>query len=340
MKSRKTLKVAITSMPPFIIDSNGRYSGFEVDLWEMVAKEMGVNFEYEKYNFQELISLVKGKKADVAFASITMNEKREEVIDFSYPTFNSGLRILLSRNRKNIDLISSVKEFFNQGYKQFLKPLFYLILIIFLFGNILWLAEKNGSSIASTYFPGVLQTFWIALCAVLGSDGNFFVYQVSSWIGRLIMALGQITGIAVLGFLIGELSAFMTTKKIRLNIGGPKDLQGKTVATVQGTTSEAILKNLGAVVIPVIKLEEAYKKLKRNQVEAVVFDSPVLVYYSLNEGRNWADVVGELFDKQDYGFVLQQNSPLRKELNLAILTIKESGDYDKLYKKWFGETVV
>ena len=115
-------------------------------------------------------------------------------------------------------------------------------------------------------------------------------------------------------------------------------LQGKRVATVQGTTSESVLKDLGAVVVPVAKIEDAYERLKRGQVEAVVFDSPVLVYYSLNGGSEWAEIAGGLFEKQDYGFVLQNDSTLRKDVNLAILTIHENGSYDELYKKWFGET--
>ena len=172
---------------------------------------------------------------------------------------------------------------------------------------------------------------------MLGLDGALFVYSVSSWVGRLIVASGQIVSIAFFGLFIGELTAFITTKKIKLNIEEPKDLRDKTVATVKQTTSEVILKELGAIVVPVNKIEEAYEKLKKNQVEAVVFDAPILVYYSINDGAEWAEITGELFEKQDYGFVLQDDSILRKDVNLAILTIRENGSYDALYKKWFGE---
>lgn len=333
----KKLKVAVSSMPPFVAESNGRYSGFEVELWEMIAKEMGVAFEYERHTFQELIPLVSEGKADIAFASVTINEKREEIIDFSHPTFNSGLRILLSKDRKNIDFGNTIKTFFTQGYKQFLKPLLVLLLIILVLGSVLYFIERNNGSMSATYFPGILQATWIFLCSMLGLDGALFVYSVSSWAGRLIVSSGQLISLAFLGLFIGELTAFITTKKIRLNIEEPKDLSGKMVATVKQTTSEAILKDLGAIVVPVVKIEEAYEQLKRNQVEAVVFDAPVLVYYSLNDGVEWAEVAGELFDKQSYGFALPNDSELRKDINLAILTIQENGAYDQLYKKWFGE---
>jgi polar amino acid transport system substrate-binding protein len=303
----------------------------------MIAKEMGATFEYKTHTFQELIPLIGEGKADIAFASVTINEKREETIDFSHPTFNSGLRILLSKSRKNIDFGNTIKTFFTQGYKQFLKPLLVLLLIILVLGSILYFIERSNGSMSVTYFPGILQATWIFLCSMLGLDGALFVYSVSSWAGRLIVSLGQLISLAFLGLFIGELTAFITTKKIRLNIEEPKDLMGKTVATVKQTTSEAVLKDLGAIVVPVVKIEEAYEQLKKNKVEAVVFDAPVLVYYSLNDGVEWAEVTGELFDKQSYGFALPNGSELRKDVNLAILTIQENGSYDQLYKKWFGE---
>lgn len=324
-------------MPPFVFDSKGKYSGFEIELWEMVAKEMGVHFEYAQYPFQELIPAVKEKKVDVAFASITINEQREEVVDFSYPTFNSGLRILLSKNRKNIDLSNTIKNFFAQGYKQFIKPLYILLIIIFALGNALYFVERSNGSLSPLYFYGTLQATWIFLCSMLGLDGGFFVYTVTSWTGRFIVSSGQIISLAFLGLFIGELTAFITAKKIRLNIDGVNDLRGKTIATIKQTTSEVLLKNAGSIIVPVTKIEEAYEKLKKNKVEAVVFDAPILEFYALNDGAEWAEVVGELFDKQDYGFVLQEKSALRKKVNLAILTLHEDGSYDVLHKKWFGE---
>jgi len=106
---------------------------------------------------------------------------------------------------------------------------------------------------------------------------------------------------------------------------------------VRGTTSESTLKKLGANVVPVDTIDEVYNKLKKNEVEAVVFDAPVRVYYALNDGSDWSEIVGELFNKENYGIVLQEDSILREKINRAILTIKENGYYDTLHKKYFGE---
>jgi ABC-type amino acid transport substrate-binding protein len=46
-------------------------------------------------------------------------------------------------------------------------------------------------------------------------------------------------------------------------------------------------------------------------------------------------LVGDPFDLQDYGFALQLGSPLRKELNAALLKLQVSGWTDELEDKWF-----
>jgi polar amino acid transport system substrate-binding protein len=332
------LKVVVTQNSPFIVESNGKYSGFEIELWEAIAKEIGVTFEYEKHHFQELIPLIAEKKADVAFSAITITEKREEIVDFSHSTFKSGLHILLSKNRSKIDFGGTIRSFLTQGYKQLIKPLFVLLLIILLFGNALWFIERGSGTTPLSYFPGVFQSIWVSLCVIIGSPDALLTFEVRSWAGKFILTLGQLVNLAVLGLVVGELTAFITTRKIRLNIEGPDDLKGKSVAAVQGTIIIPLLKGFGANVVPVIKIGDAYEKLKRNEVEAVVHDAPVLIYYTLNDGARWAEVAGELFDEQDYGFISQEKGLMREKINRALLTIRENGVYDALYKKWFGET--
>lgn len=331
----KRINIAVTPVTPFVMEKDGTYTGFDVELWEMIAQDIGLKFSYTKHHFQDLIALAAKKDVDVAFAAITIKEEREKIVDFSYPTFHSGLRILLAKNRGNIDVTGSITSFLLQGYKHLIKPALVLLLIIVVFGHVLWLAENSSGSMSPMYIPGVFQAVWLSLSIILGADWNA-IYTAQTWLGRAILMGAQLTNLAVLGLLIGEITSFITTRKIRMNIQSARDLRGKVVATVRGTTSETTLKGLGATVVAVTTIEQAYEKLKRGRVEAVVFDAPVLVYYALNEGADWCEVVGELFDEQEYGIMLPPGSRLRKRINVAILNLREHGAYDRLYKTWFG----
>jgi ABC-type amino acid transport substrate-binding protein len=108
------------------------------------------------------------------------------------------------------------------------------------------------------------------------------------------------------------------------------------VATVEGTTSVTALEKLSAVVVPTKSIDQAYDKLLKDEVNAVVFDSPTILYYARNEGTGRVSVVGPLFDIQYYGFLFPQGSELRESVNRALLKLRKNGIYDKLYSKWFG----
>jgi ABC-type amino acid transport substrate-binding protein len=105
---------------------------------------------------------------------------------------------------------------------------------------------------------------------------------------------------------------------------------------VEFTTSVPTLNNLGAVVVPVARISEAYDLLLKEKVEAVVFDSPSILHYERHEGAGKVKVVGPLFDIQHYGFMFPEGSKLREPINRTLLKLKENGTYDRIYNKWFG----
>jgi ABC-type amino acid transport substrate-binding protein len=68
----------------------------------------------------------------------------------------------------------------------------------------------------------------------------------------------------------------------------------------------------------------------------VVYDAPNLLYYANGEGRGKATVVGKIFKSQDYGLAMPEGSPLREKINRAILKLIESGEMERIKRKWFG----
>jgi polar amino acid transport system substrate-binding protein len=82
-------------------------------------------------------------------------------------------------------------------------------------------------------------------------------------------------------------------------------------------------------------IEEAYELLKNDQVDAIVYDAPVLQYYvaTSNDGR--LIVVGDTFKREDYGIALPPNSAYEEEINKALLEISLNGRGDEIYRRWF-----
>jgi len=329
------LKVVVSNFSPLIFKENGKYVGFEIELWETIAKKISMDFEYEEHAFPEIISLIANKKADVGLAGITINERREKIVDFSHPTLSSGLLILTNKDRRKIKVWESIKFIFQEGYKAIVNPLLLVLSFVVIFAHLLWFTEKGAKTFSNYYFPGIFESAWLVICSM--STDSFGDYVPHTWVGRIITTGIIVGGVAIFGLFIAQITAFIAIKKIKGDINSYRDLAHKNVATVKDSTSVATLQKIGAHATLVLDIKEAYTKLKDNTVDAIVFDAPVLTYYAENKGKNIAEIVGELFDKQNYGIVLQTNSTLREQVNQTILLLKESGQYDVIYRKWFGE---
>jgi polar amino acid transport system substrate-binding protein len=96
------------------------------------------------------------------------------------------------------------------------------------------------------------------------------------------------------------------------------------------------LRLLNVEVVELANVEEAVQALDEHEVEAVVYDAPVLLYYAAHEGKGRVSLVGSIFRKESYGIAFPLQSPHRKRVNEALLQLKENGTYDQLYRKWFG----
>ncbi len=52
------------------------------------------------------------------------------------------------------------------------------------------------------------------------------------------------------------------------------------------------------------------------------------------DGSRWS---AACFTRRNYGIVFPTNSPLRKQVNEALLALREDGTYEDIYNKWFGK---
>lgn len=337
MKKGK-LKVAIADFPPLIIDEGGKYKGFEIDLWEAIAKEINQDFEYEKHSFKELIPLLSEKKVDVGLAGITINERRERVMDFSHSTLNSGLLISVNKNRNKTKIWETAKIIAREGGKMIKSAVIWVSVFVFVFANLLWFAEKGANTFSKGYFPGIFEAAWLVICSM--STDSFGDYVPHTWLGRIITIGIIVGGVAIFGLLIAQVTAFLAIRKVKGEINNSRDLNNKIVGAVEGSTGENILRKIGAKIVGVPSIVDAYKKLKKGELDAIVFDAPAAIYYEEQDKDDLIEIVGEVFDKQEYGIALQQGSPLLEKINQAVLKLKESGQYDTFYRKWFGEDLV
>jgi glutamine transport system substrate-binding protein len=109
--SDKTLVVATdTAFVPFEFKQGSTYTGFDVDLWAAIAKELKLKYKLQPMDFNGIIPGLQTKNIDVALAGITIRDDRKAVIDFSDPYYESGLSILVSNGNSSIKGADDLKD--------------------------------------------------------------------------------------------------------------------------------------------------------------------------------------------------------------------------------------
>ena len=118
-----------------------------------------------------------------------------------------------------------------------------------------------------------------------------------------------------------------------------KDLEGKRIAVQIGTTgADAAKKIPNAVIREFNNAPEAFMELKAGGADAVINDKPVTAYYLKQGGDKDAKMVGDVLQAEEYGIAMNKKSTeLKTKMDKALDEMKASGEYDKLYEKWFGK---
>lgn len=118
------------------------------------------------------------------------------------------------------------------------------------------------------------------------------------------------------------------------------DLEGKKIGVQIGTTGAAEAKKVpNAIIREFNNTSEANLELKAGGVDAVVNSVPVNAYYLKNGGGSKdAKMVGDVHRALFCGIAVKKdNTEMIDRVNKALDEIKQNGEYDKIYEKWFGK---
>ena len=274
---------------------------------------------------------VKKREADVGIAAISMTSDREKAADFSTPFYESGLAILTKAHGKSA--LAIMKETFFTAAMA--KAALVLLIILVVCAHLVWFFERNinGEQFPKSYGRGMWESSWWAISTIL--SGGCDAKGPAHVAGRLFGAVWMLVCIIVLTCFTSAITTVMTVSQLTAEINGPNDLPGKKVATVAGTTAEKYLKDHGVKVSSFEKIDGAFASFDKGDVDAVVYDEPILSYHVKTAGGPGQQVVG-LFERQNYGIAMPESSPLRKQINTALLKFSEDGVLDELRAKWFG----
>ena len=330
------LRVVTKRFEPFVIYQDKKYIGFSIELWEKIAEELGLEYElYGVNTIAKLLDEVERGAADVAIAGISITSKREQVLDFSHAFFETGLQIMVREGSESV-----LKEVISKVFTViFSRELFYgvtfFFIILIIASHIIWALERRHNPQFPAHYPqGLWHSIWWAVVTV--TTVGYGDKTPKGAVGRLFGVVWILAGYFVFAYFTASVTTTATVQELHGIIDGPQDLFGKQVATVEKSTAAEYLAGQGIPVVRVENIDKAYPLLESGKVDAIVYDAPVLQHHASKSGRGKVEVVGLLFQEQNYGIALQVQSPYREKINIALLKLIESGAYQELCDKWFG----
>jgi len=324
----KELVVGTKDAPPFAMKSvDGTWQGVSIDLWRRVAQENNWRYRFvEEQTVQDLIDGVSAGKFDVAVAALTVTAARERVLDFTSAFYSTGLGIAVTAGGPPswAPVINALTSF---GFAQAVLALIALALVV---GLIVWFFERRhneefGGSIARGLSSSV---WWTTVAMTQRGIGNFGPRTLPGRAIAMLWMVGSIIAIAV--FTAGITSA-LTVRKLQGSVHGVADLSAVRVGTVAGTSGEAALAQLRVRAHGFATARDGLVALRAGEIDAFVYDRPLLAWTANHEFRNAVELLDTTFDPQNYAFAVPANSPLREPLSVSIL--------ETLHNRWWEETL-
>ena len=129
IKKAGEIKIGLEgTYPPFsFVDESGKLSGFEVELSEALAKELGVKVKLQATPWDGILAALESKRLDAVVNQVTISEERKKKYDFSKPYTVSGIQALVLT--KNVGTIKTADDLAGKkvgvglgtNYEQWLK---------------------------------------------------------------------------------------------------------------------------------------------------------------------------------------------------------------------------
>ena len=350
----RTLRVCTKPAPPFSIVDNANPIGWNGFSWDYFENEL-MPILRERTNVRDFTILdctdnteslrqASIGTVDLAHAAITKTSVREEIVDFTNTWFVSGFRVLV---RSQDDLFQTLGRII--GTLGTAIGLFIAVLAVLTLGGSMLLSVAEMSS------PGPIDP-WDTTSYMSSLFGASAVIQgtLLPGSGSIIEPYGFYSKIVLSGFksfgavLPPILTALITMVLVINNsanvIQGVNDLQGKSVIVPRGTTSEMYLRTYqsGVQRILVSDVDTMFRDFAAGKGDAIIYDWPVLESFrhSMKESGSTVkyEIVGDVFEQQQYGIAVSPNVPnhteLKEALNHAILQTWETDRFNLLEQKW------
>ena len=111
----QTPSVNVVTDPSFVPfemmdQETGEMVGFDMDIINEVAERAGFEVNLTTMEFAGIIPAVQTGSQEIAIAGTTITEERSEIVDFSDPYYDSGLKIIVRADNDDVETIEDLAD--------------------------------------------------------------------------------------------------------------------------------------------------------------------------------------------------------------------------------------
>ena len=334
--AKRSVVVGVTPVEPFVIKSgDGAYRGLAMDLWDIMAQDLGLEYKVVELDLADLLNAVKAGAVDVAVGPLTVTSAREQDMDFSHPFYHTGLALAVQDR-----VVDSWRETFRHLFSS--RPLQVLGVVLVglvLMGALVWLAERRANRAQfGVGVRGVGHSMWWA-AQTLSSVGYGDKTPVTL-AGRVLAFVWMMISMVLVSLFTAVITTALTVNHINQVVRNVQDLVTVRVGTVAASSSETFLAKHRVDFARFPGPGDGLKALGQGDIDAFVFDAPVLQYFVKHKLDDGVKVLDKTFDPQDYAFALPNQSPWRKEINAALLRAIHGESWREAIYLYLGDAAV
>lgn len=330
---RDTLLVGIHQDPPFVIKDTGGYSGVSIELWEHMAKELGIAFEYEE--FSDVVGIIRSldyNELDLTINPMSNSPSRLERFQVSQPFYNSSIGVATTANSR-----SQFQIFINNFFsRDFLNVVLLLLIILSSFGTLLWFVEKRKNKYQ--FRPGIKGLFdglwWAAVTMTTVGYGD---KAPKSQLGKTIAIVWMFTAVIIISSFTATIASTLTVNTLEANINGLDDLQTvERIGVVGASNGELFTIQQGMDPYQVYRTPlQALRALSRKEIDVLIHDKTALGYLiHSNQLEEKAILLPLTFSKQYRSFIMPKAHPYFDEVNKQLITQIQSIGWAETLKKY------
>ncbi len=329
------LIVATKLAEPFVMEGPEGPVGLSIDLWNAIAEDLGLSFEYRLTSLDDLIDGVATERYDAGIAAISVTPDRESVLDMTHGYYTDGLGIAVASGGARSPWLSVLNNFFTLG---FLTAVGALTLLLMGVGIAMWLVERkrNTEEFRSRPTKGIGDGFWFA--AVTMTTVGYGDKSPRTLPGRAMALVWMFASIIVISAFTGAIASSLTAAQISTGVRGPEDLRTARTGVLADSATVGILKDRGVSAKAFGSVQEGLEALADDQIDAFVHDWSILRYRVTEDhpGELW--MLDSRFNVGSFAIALPPGSALREPINRAILEITRSPVWQRTVERYLGPT--